>query len=101
MSKIGTIHIAVEFRPHQLKNDIAKCTPIYNLYQSVIVIGMCKYVLDAFSGFWFSVGWCIFFFIPSTIFAVKLAKHYRKMRFLDEYDYNLSLKNNDFMRIGR
>lgn len=29
--------------------------------------------------FWFTVGWCVFFYVPSIIFAVKLAKYYRIM----------------------
>ncbi|KAK6177842.1 hypothetical protein SNE40_012725 [Patella caerulea] len=78
-----------------LENDVAKCTPVYNLYQSVVVIGFCKYVIDAFNGFWFCIGWCIFFFVPSTIFSVKLAKHFRRMKQLDMYDATLPTKNGD------
>ncbi|KAJ8316881.1 hypothetical protein KUTeg_004785 [Tegillarca granosa] len=36
------------------------------------------------NGFWFAIGWCIFFFLPSIIFATKLAKHYKRMSRLDE-----------------
>ncbi|XP_050395353.1 prominin-1-A isoform X2 [Patella vulgata] len=83
-----------------LENDVAKCTPVYNLYQSVVVIGFCKYVIDAFNGFWFCIGWCLFFFVPSTIFSVKLAKHFRRMKQLDMYDATLPTKNDDHNMIG-
>ncbi|XP_067657150.1 prominin-1-like [Haliotis asinina] len=69
-----------------LENEIGRCTPIYNIYASMLVNGFCRYTLDALNGFWFSIGWCIFFFLPSIIFAVKLAKHYRKMDILDSFD---------------
>ncbi|PIK59336.1 hypothetical protein BSL78_03765 [Apostichopus japonicus] len=29
---------------------------------------------------WFTIGWSVFFFLPSIIFSVKLAKHYRIMK---------------------
>lgn len=38
------------------------------------------------NGFWFGIGWCIFFFLPSIIFATKLAKHYRRMKTHDFED---------------
>ncbi|XP_061184848.1 prominin-1-like isoform X3 [Saccostrea echinata] len=66
-----------------LNNDIGKCTPIWNLYNSLFVTSLCKYTIDTLNGFWFALGWCIFFFIPSIIFSTKLAKHYRRMTHLD------------------
>ncbi|XP_071171716.1 prominin-1-like [Mytilus edulis] len=63
-----------------LENEIGLCTPVWNLYNDIFVISFCKYLVDTLNGFWFGVGWCIFFFIPSIIFATKLAKHYRKMK---------------------
>lgn len=33
------------------------------------------------NGFWFSIGFCLLFFIPAIIFNVKLAKHYRRMTY--------------------
>lgn len=31
------------------------------------------------NGFWFALGWSIFFFILNFIFSIKLAKFYRRM----------------------
>lgn len=33
--------------PLQLENEIGRCTPIYNIYASVLVNGFCRYTLDA------------------------------------------------------
>ncbi|KAI5616235.1 prominin-2 precursor [Silurus asotus] len=37
------------------------------------------------NAFWFSLGWCLVFLIPSIIFSVKLAKFYRRMKHNDEF----------------
>lgn len=37
------------------------------------------------NAFWFSLGWCTFFLLPSIILAVKLAKFYRRMDIADVY----------------
>ncbi|XP_069138992.1 prominin-1-A-like isoform X1 [Argopecten irradians] len=63
-----------------VRNEVGKCDPIWNLYNNLFVITLCGYTVDTLNGFWFGLGWCIFFFIPSIIFAVKLAKHFRKMK---------------------
>ncbi|XP_052253850.1 prominin-1-like isoform X1 [Dreissena polymorpha] len=60
-------------------NDVGKCTPVWNLYHSIVVVALCQYTIDSFNGFWFSIGWCLFFFMPSLVFGVKLAKHFRRM----------------------
>lgn len=36
--------------------------------------------------FWFGLGWCLVFFIPSIILSIKLAKFYRKMKYTDVYE---------------
>ncbi|CAI9616261.1 unnamed protein product [Staurois parvus] len=38
------------------------------------------------NAYWFSLGWCTIFFIPSIILSVKLAKYYRRMKTSDVYD---------------
>lgn len=32
------------------------------------------------NAFWFCLGWCTFFLIPSIIFAVKTSKYFRPIR---------------------
>ncbi|XP_078312630.1 prominin-1-A-like isoform X2 [Crassostrea virginica] len=83
---LGIVTSFTEDALSALNNEIGRCTPIWNLYNSVFVTSLCKYGVDTLNGFWFSLGWCIFFFIPSIIFATKLAKHYRRMSQLDDDD---------------
>uniref|UniRef100_A0A8C2AAT2 Prominin 2 n=1 Tax=Cyprinus carpio TaxID=7962 RepID=A0A8C2AAT2_CYPCA len=52
---------------------------------------LCKHLVESLNAFWLSLGWCMMFLIPSIIFSVKLAKYYRKMKYLDVYE------NNNFM----
>ncbi|XP_070540856.1 prominin-1-A-like isoform X2 [Ptychodera flava] len=63
-----------------VSTELGRCTPVWNLYESM-QIAFCSYLIDSFNCFWFSLGWCLFFFIPSVIFAIKLAKHYRRMEY--------------------
>lgn len=82
--KKGIIDIAEEYvntTKDNVENKVGKCTPLWNLYNSILLVSVCQYTIDAFNGFWFSIGWCIFFFVPAVIFAVKLAKHYRRMHY--------------------
>ncbi|XP_021352519.1 prominin-1-A-like isoform X1 [Mizuhopecten yessoensis] len=69
-----------------LKTELGKCDPIWNLYNNFFVITLCGYTVDTLNGFWFGLGWCLFFFIPSIIFAVKLAKHFRRMKEVETVD---------------
>nr|XP_058961373.1 prominin-1-A-like [Pocillopora verrucosa] len=71
-----------------LDNSLAKCKPVANIYDATIVI-ICKQALYPFNGFWFSIGYCLFFFIPAIIFCVKLAKHYRRMDYENEFDQDV------------
>ncbi|KAL5021210.1 hypothetical protein ScPMuIL_000365 [Solemya velum] len=82
-----------------LEDDIGQCEPIWNLYSSMFVDALCRYTVDSLSGFWFSLGWCVFFFVPSTIFSVKLAKHFRTMEqstYLDNVDPGVKNPNHPF-----
>ncbi|XP_071793688.1 prominin-1-A-like [Asterias amurensis] len=69
-----------------INNEVGECKPIADVYDSLTKL-VCNQVVDSFNGFWLSLGWCIIFFIPSIVFAVKLSKFYRRMRFYEDY-YN-------------
>ncbi|XP_038045361.1 prominin-1-A-like isoform X2 [Patiria miniata] len=70
----------------QVNNEVGGCKPIANLYDSLEVL-VCNNMVYSFNGFWLCLGWCVLLFIPSIIFAVKLSKFYRRMRFYEDY-YN-------------
>ncbi|NXP72428.1 PRM1A protein, partial [Ramphastos sulfuratus] len=69
-----------------LTRDVARCKPIAQTLDNVEAI-TCDYILDslASNAFWFSLGWCTFFLLPSIILTVRLAKFYRRMHITDVY----------------
>ncbi|CAD5113048.1 DgyrCDS2245 [Dimorphilus gyrociliatus] len=78
------VHPADQYKKqavYSMRTDVGRCSTIYNVWDSLFNIGLCHYFTYSVNGFWFGIGWAIFFMIPSVIFGVKLAKHFRKMRF--------------------
>lgn len=73
----------VNYTDDAVKNKLGSCEPIWNVYNTLLVYTFCYNFLDSFNGFWFSLGWVIFFFMPSLIFSVKLAKYFRRMNAQD------------------
>ncbi|XP_022091792.1 prominin-1-A-like [Acanthaster planci] len=80
----------VSYALDQLQTQIGKCRPVYNLWTSLIA-SFCRGFLESLNALWLIMGWCIFFLVPSTIFGVKLAKHYRRMDY-DDYDGNQDME---------
>ncbi|NWI96056.1 PRM1A protein, partial [Pitta sordida] len=74
----------ISWAKSRLTEDVARCKPIAQTLDNVEVIG-CDYIMDSVNAFWFSLGWCTLFLLPSIILAVKLAKFYRRMDIADEY----------------
>ncbi|KFQ19469.1 Prominin-1-A, partial [Mesitornis unicolor] len=68
----------------RLTGDVARCKPVAQTLDNVEAIA-CDYILDSLNAFWFSLGWCTFFLLPSIILAVRLAKFYRRMNIADVY----------------
>ncbi|XP_038677380.1 prominin-2 [Scyliorhinus canicula] len=75
----------VNWTKTMITENLARCRPVADAFDSVETIA-CSYFLDSLNAFWFSLGWSTIFFIPSIIFAVKLAKFYRRMKTSDLYD---------------
>ncbi|XP_078588581.1 prominin-1-A-like isoform X1 [Branchiostoma floridae x Branchiostoma japonicum] len=59
-------------------NEVGDCSIVKNIYDAMVG-NICDWLLNSLNGFWFGLGWCLLFYIPSMIFGVKLAKHYRRM----------------------
>ncbi|XP_067909272.1 prominin-2 [Heterodontus francisci] len=68
-----------------IMENVARCRPVVDVLDSTATIA-CSYILDSLNTFWFSLGWSTIFLIPSIIFAVKLAKFYRRMTTSDVYE---------------
>ncbi|XP_010293630.1 PREDICTED: prominin-1-A-like, partial [Phaethon lepturus] len=74
----------ISWAKSSLTGDVARCKPIAQTLDNVEAI-TCDYILDSLNAFWFSLGWCTFFLLPSIILAVRLAKFYRRMDTADVY----------------
>ncbi|NXK31485.1 PRM1A protein, partial [Piprites chloris] len=74
----------ISWAKSRLTEDVARCKPIAQTLDNVEVIG-CDYIMDSVNAFWFSLGWCTLFLLPSIILAVRLAKFYRRMDTADVY----------------
>uniref|UniRef100_A0A3B3B9Y9 Prominin 2 n=1 Tax=Oryzias melastigma TaxID=30732 RepID=A0A3B3B9Y9_ORYME len=67
-----------------ITQQLGRCGPVAGAVDSAEAI-VCAYMVESLNAFWLSLGWCMIFFIPSIIFSIKLAKHYRKMKDSDVY----------------
>ncbi|XP_032850012.2 prominin-1-A isoform X2 [Tyto alba] len=74
----------ISWAKSRLTGDVARCKPIAQTLDNVEAI-TCDYILDSLNAFWFSLGWCTLFLLPSIILAVRLAKFYRRMDIADVY----------------
>ncbi|KAM6091082.1 prominin-1-A-like isoform 1-T2 [Theristicus caerulescens] len=81
---LGFFETYISWAKSRLTGDVARCKPIAQTLDNVEAI-TCDYILDSLNAFWFSLGWCTFFLLPSIILAVKLAKFYRRMDIADVY----------------
>ncbi|XP_062851671.1 prominin-2 [Trichomycterus rosablanca] len=68
-----------------ITEEVGRCGSVAAAVDSVENL-LCSQLLNSVNAFWFSLGWCIAFFIPSIILSVKLAKFYRRMKYTDEFE---------------
>ncbi|TNN71786.1 Prominin-1-A [Liparis tanakae] len=68
-----------------ITQQVGRCGPVAGAVDSAEII-LCSYIVESLNAFWFSLGWCLIFFIPSIIFSIKLAKYYRRMKYSDVYE---------------
>ncbi|XP_070502019.1 prominin-like protein isoform X3 [Chironomus tepperi] len=59
-------------------NDVGRCEPISNVYNSTIVT-VCNRVVDPFNGFWAGVIFCVLLFFPTIVLSAKLSTLYQKI----------------------
>nr|XP_020457427.1 prominin-1-A-like isoform X3 [Monopterus albus] len=76
-----------------ITQELGRCGPVAGAVDLVDLV-LCSQVVESLNAFWFSLGWCLIFFIPSIIFSIKLAKYYRRMKHSDAYDNQISMTNN-------
>ncbi|KAH3799275.1 hypothetical protein DPMN_152881 [Dreissena polymorpha] len=90
---VNVIDSFVDFTDDAVKNKLGKCEPVWNVYNSLIVYTVCYNFMDCFNGFWFSLGWAVFFFLFGLIFSVKTAKYFLRM---DKCEEDLTEEDEEF-----
>ncbi|XP_006808022.1 prominin-2 [Neolamprologus brichardi] len=75
-----------------ITQQVGRCGPVAGALDSVDVI-VCTYMVESLNAFWFSLGWCIMFFIPGIIFSIKLAKYYRRMKESDFFENHITVNH--------
>uniref|UniRef100_A0AAY4A318 Prominin 1 b n=1 Tax=Denticeps clupeoides TaxID=299321 RepID=A0AAY4A318_9TELE len=84
-SVVGYFTQYTEWVKHSVSFEVAQCKPISNIVDSLEIVG-CSFIVDSVNTFWFGLGGCCLFLIPSIILSVKLAKYYRRMDTEDVFD---------------
>ncbi|XP_056465039.1 prominin-2 [Gadus chalcogrammus] len=73
-----------------ITEQVGRCRPVSGAVDAAVVI-VCSNVVESLNAFWFSLGWCMIFFIPSIILSIKLSKYYRKMKRADEFNKHIAM----------
>ncbi|KAJ8318892.1 hypothetical protein KUTeg_003983 [Tegillarca granosa] len=76
-SIVATITREASDLVNMITNDTGKCRQVYDSAQD-ITDAICITILDPLNGFWFGMGWALFFYIPCIIFGLCLGNLYQR-----------------------
>jgi len=78
----------------RLSEDIAPCTPVWKIVESVVSVP-CSLLVDPFNGYWFEIGGYLGVGVIALIFAVKVAGILRdEMQAEEDEDQIFDIRNN-------
>lgn len=77
----------IQWANQTITGNVGRCRPAAAAIDRTENL-LCKHLVGSLNAFWFSLGWCMLFLIPSIILSVKLAKYYRRMKYSDVYENN-------------
>ncbi|XP_057561217.1 prominin-1 [Hippopotamus amphibius kiboko] len=83
---IGYFEHYLQWVKISITEQMAACKPVATALDSAIDVFLCSYIIDPLNLFWFGIGKATVFLLPAIIFAVKLAKYYRRMDSEDVYE---------------
>lgn len=83
---IGYFEHYLQWVKISITEHMAACKPVATALDSAVDVFLCSYITDPVNLFWFGIGKATIFLLPAIIFAVKLAKYYRRMDSEDVYD---------------
>ncbi|XP_078032302.1 prominin-2 isoform X3 [Epinephelus lanceolatus] len=95
--QLGYFTVYADWANLTITQQVGRCGPVAGAVDSAEII-LCSHIVESLNAFWFSLGWCMIFFIPSIIFSIKLAKYYRRMKYSDVYDSSDHLVMNHIPR---
>ncbi|XP_010735887.3 prominin-2 [Larimichthys crocea] len=90
--QLGYFNTFAKWANITITQQVGRCGPVAGSVDSVENL-LCANIVESLNAFWFSLGWCIIFFIPSIIFTIKLAKYYRKMKSSDVFDDHIMMNH--------
>ncbi|KAM9365200.1 prominin-2 [Pholidichthys leucotaenia] len=88
--QLGYFTTYADWAKLMIRKEVGRCGPFALAVDSAEVI-VCAHMVGSLNAFWFSLGWCLIFFIPSIIFTIKLAKYYRRMKYSDVTDNHIAM----------
>lgn len=88
--QLGFFTAFAEWANMTITQEMGRCGPVAAAVNSAEII-VCYNAVEPFNAFWFSLGWCMIFLIPSIILSIKLAKYFRRMNFTDVFDDHISM----------
>ncbi|KAI4891600.1 hypothetical protein NFI96_020984 [Prochilodus magdalenae] len=80
--QIGILTEFANWANNTITEQVGRCGPVAGAVDNAENL-ICTKLVDSLNAFWFSLGWCMAFLVPSIIFSVKLAKFYRRMKHTD------------------
>ncbi|XP_008991815.4 prominin-1 isoform X2 [Callithrix jacchus] len=83
---IGYFEHYLQWIEFSIREKVASCKPVATALDTAVDVFLCSYIIDPLNLFWFGIGKATVFLLPALIFAVKLAKYYRRMDSEDVYD---------------
>ncbi|XP_072293589.1 prominin-2 [Eucyclogobius newberryi] len=88
--QLGIFSAFAGWAKKMITQEIGRCGPVAGAVNSAEII-VCSNMVESLNAFWFSLGWCMIFLIPSLILSIKLAKFYRRMKYADVFDERIQL----------
>ncbi|KAJ0005166.1 hypothetical protein NQD34_011380 [Periophthalmus magnuspinnatus] len=90
--QLGYFTAFADWARNMITQELGRCGPVAGAVDSADII-ICSNMVESLNAFWFSLGWCMIFLIPSIIFSIKLAKYYRRMKYNDVFDTHINMIN--------
>ncbi|KAM8800654.1 prominin-1 [Rhynchonycteris naso] len=83
---VGYFEHYIQWVRTTITEKVAACKPVATALDSAVDVFLCNSIVKPMNLFWFGIGKATVLLLPALIFAVKLAKYYRRMESEDVYE---------------